>query len=329
MKKSIGAAFTIAAAVAMPALLAAQFGAGGPPPPDPNAQFEAASLKAFDASASGAIMMRIQVGRVEASGVTARLLLRQALRVQDYQIIGAPDWTNSERYSLVAKAPDGSSPANTPAMMLNLLKDRFKLAVRTETRELPIFNLVLARADGKLGSNLKPSSPECQADIQARRGGPPPGAGRPGGPGGPVGPGGPGAPPPPGGGPGRGPGGPPALDFNQPAPCGSVGMGPGIANASGQPMAQIVQMLAQFTGRPVYDKTGLTGLYDFTMRWAPDSGAGGPLGPPPPGAPPLPVDPDAPNIYTAVQEQLGLKLENAKGPVEVTVIDRIERPTLD
>lgn len=328
MKHSIAAALAIAAAVGGSAMLAAQFGAGGPPP-DPNAQFEAASIKAFDASASGAIMMRMMPGRVEASGVPARLLLRQALRVQDYQIIGAPDWTNTERYTLVAKAPDGSSPANTPAMMLNLLKDRFKLSFHTETRELPIFNLVVARPDGKLGPSLKLSSPECQADIQARRGGPPPGGGRPGGPGGPGGPG-PGAPPPPGGGPGRGPGGPPALDFNQPAPCGSVGIGPGMATASGQPVAQIVQLLAQFTGRPVYDKTGLTGMYDFNMRWAVEpGGAAGPLGPPPPGAPPLPVDPDAPNIYTAVQEQLGLKLENAKGPVDVTVIDRMERPALD
>ena len=89
-------------------------------------------------------------------------------------------------------------------------------------------------------------------------------------------------------------------------------------------------MLAQFTGRPVYDKTGLTGLYDFNMRWAAEpGGAAGPFGAPPPGAPPIPVDPDAPNLYTAVQEQLGLKLETAKGPVEVTVIDRMERPTLD
>ena len=235
MKNSMIAALTIVAAVALPAMLAAQFGAGAPPP-DPTAQFEAASLKAFDASASGAIMMRIQPGRVEASGVPARLLLRQALRVQDYQIIGAPDWTNNDRYSLIAKAPDGASPANTPAMILNLLKDRFKLSVHTETRELPIFNLVLARPDGKLGPNLKPSAPECQADIQARRGGPPPGGGRPAGPGGPGGPG-PGAPPHPAGGPGRGAGGPPALDFNQPAPCGSIGIGPGLANASGQPVA--------------------------------------------------------------------------------------------
>jgi uncharacterized protein (TIGR03435 family) len=119
------------------------------------------------------------------------------------------------------------------------------------------------------------------------------------------------------------------MDFNQPSPCGNIRIGPGLANASGQPIAQVVQLLAQFTGRPVVDKSGLTGLYDFDLKWAPESGAGGPLGPPPPGASVPAIDPDAPNIYTAVQEQLGLKLENTRGPVDVVVIDRIEKPSLD
>jgi uncharacterized protein (TIGR03435 family) len=323
VKNQIVAALVISTAIAGPALLSAQLIGPQGPPVDPNAQFEAASIKAFDNSGSGPVMMRIMPGRVEASGVPLRLLLRQALRVQDYQIIGAPDWVNGERYSISAKMPDGAQPNASPVMMANLFKDRFKLVTHTETRELPIFELVAARQDGKLGPNLKPSSAECQAQIQARRGGPPPaGGGRPGGPA----PGGPGGQPEPG----RGAGGPPPLDFSKPAPCGSLGIGPGMATAGGQPIAQVAQFLSQFTGRPVYDKTGLTGTYDFNLRWAPESAAGGsPLGPPPPGATPPPVDPDAPNIYTAVQEQLGLRLENTKGPVEVVVIDRIERPSLD
>jgi uncharacterized protein (TIGR03435 family) len=261
---------------------------------------------------------------MEASNLPVRLLLRQALRVQDYQIIGAPDWVNTERFSIVAKAPDGMPQNAMPVMIGNLLKERFKLATHTETRDLPIYNLVLARSDGRLGASLKQTSPECLAEMQSRRGGPGPGPG-PGGPA--AAGGGPGGPPP--GGPGRGPG-PPPLDFNQPAPCGSMRIGPGLAGASGQPIAQLLQMLAQFSGRPVYDKTGLTGMYDFDLKWAPDPGTNaGPLGPPPPGAPALPVDPDAPNLYTAVQEQLGLKLESARGPVEVVVIDRIERPSID
>jgi uncharacterized protein (TIGR03435 family) len=314
----VGMVLISAAAVVMASIvtISAQFGPIGPGagPADPNAQFEAASIKPVDPSFAGTRMM-IQPGRMEMTGAPVRLLLRQAFRVQEYQIVGAPDWTTSERYSIVAKAPDGSSPANMPAMVMNLLKDRFKLASHTESREMPVFNLVLARSDGRLGAKLTTTSAECQAQMQARRGG---GPGRPGGPG----PGGP-------DGPGRAGGPPPPIDFNQPMPCGNTRIGPGLANASGQPIAQIVQLLAQFTGRPVFDKTALTGLYDFDLKWAPESGAGGPLGPPPPGAPVPAIDPDAPNIYTAVQEQLGLKLENARAPVDVVVIDRLERPSLD
>ena len=92
-------------------------------------------------------------------------------------------------------------------------------------------------------------------------------------------------------------------------------------------------ILAQSVGRPVIDKTGLTSVYDFTLKWTPQPGSGGltpfglPLGGPPDAVPP--ADPDAPNLFTAVQEQLGLKLESARGPVEVVVIDRLEKPTPD
>lgn len=105
--------------------------------------------------------------------------------------------------------------------------------------------------------------------------------------------------------------------------------GPNIVAAGGQAIAQLVQMLSEITGRPVVDKTGLTGLYDYTLRFAPEPGGNaGPFGAPPPGAAPAP-DPDAANVYTAIQEQLGLKLESTRGPVEVVVIDKLEKPTLD
>jgi uncharacterized protein (TIGR03435 family) len=106
--------------------------------------------------------------------------------------------------------------------------------------------------------------------------------------------------------------------------------GPGIANGGGASMAQLVQMLSQSTALPVIDKTGLTGYYDFNLKFQPEAGLNtSPFGPPLPGAPQVAVDPDAANIFTAVQEQLGLKLESVRGPVEVIVIDRIEKPTLD
>ena len=211
MKKLILTALTIAAAVTGQALLSAQLPPAGPPV-DPNAQFEAASIKSADPSSPGSRMMMMP-GRVEADNVPVRLLLRPALRVQDYQILGLPDWVGSERYTIVAKAPDGAPQNAMPVMLANLLKERFKFATHSETREMQIFNLVVARQDGKLGSGLKATSPECQTEIQSRRGGPPPAG--PGGPGGDAR--GPAAAPPP----------PPPLDFNAPIPCGMMWCGPG------------------------------------------------------------------------------------------------------
>jgi uncharacterized protein (TIGR03435 family) len=87
-------------------------------------------------------------------------------------------------------------------------------------------------------------------------------------------------------------------------------------------------MVAQFVDRQVIDRTGLTGFYDLTLKWTQEPAVGASLFGVPP-VPPPPVDPDAPNIFTALQEQLGLKLEAGRGPVEVVVIDRLEKPTLD
>jgi uncharacterized protein (TIGR03435 family) len=284
------------------------------PPVDPTLQFEAASVKASEALATGARMMMMP-GRFEASGVPLRGILRQALRAQDYQLVGVPDWVNTERYSIVAKAPEGAPPNAIPTMLLNLFKDRFALATHTETRQLPVYNLVLARSDGRLGRSFTPSSAECQATIKARAAGPGPGAAGPGAARGPDF--SRGAPP------------PPTIDPDKP-PCGFMRQGPGIANGGGASMAQIVQMLSQSTGLPVIDKTGLSGYYDINLKFQPEAGPNtGLFGPPPPGGQSFAVDPDAANIFTAVQEQLGLKLESVRGPVDVIVIDRIEKPTLD
>jgi uncharacterized protein (TIGR03435 family) len=105
----------------------------------------------------------------------------------------------------------------------------------------------------------------------------------------------------------------------------------GMVGFNGVPVSRIAQLLAQSVGRPVIDKTGLTGYFDFTLRWTPQPGSEMPVRPAgePPAAPPPAADPDGPNLFTAIQEQLGLKLESGRGPVEVIVIDRLEKPTLD
>jgi uncharacterized protein (TIGR03435 family) len=108
-------------------------------------------------------------------------------------------------------------------------------------------------------------------------------------------------------------------------------MTPGRLQMGGQPLSAFVAALSNQLGRPVLDETGLSGAYDLTLSYMPDAGGRGlPAGAPPPGAPDLPpIDPNAPSLPTALQEQLGLKLEAAKGPVEMIVIDSIEPPTED
>jgi uncharacterized protein (TIGR03435 family) len=106
---------------------------------------------------------------------------------------------------------------------------------------------------------------------------------------------------------------------------------PGRFDVAGQSISSFAATLATQLGRPVLDETGLTGGYDFTLTFMPDSGGRGlPPGIPPPGAPALPpIDPNAPALPTALVEQLGLKLESGKGPVEMIVIDSIDQPTED
>ena len=235
------------------------------------------------------------------------LLLRQALQKADYQIVGIPGWADTERYSIRATAPESTPLTANTTMLLNLLKDRFQLVTHPEVRELPIFNLVVARADGRLGPDLKPTPAECQAIIAERNAAAKAAAGR-------------GGPPPL----------PPLGDPNGPPPCGFQRMGPGVTAGSGRTIADLIPVLADLVGRPVIDKTGLAGMYDFTLKFAPESaGAPGLLRFLPPGANPPPADPNAPSLAAALQEQLGLRLEGARGPVDVVVVDRFERPTLD
>ena len=103
-------------------------------------------------------------------------------------------------------------------------------------------------------------------------------------------------------------------------------MSPGRVTAGGTPMSQLLSPLSMFTRRIVVDKTGLAGGFDIDLVWTPDQM---PNGPPPPGVQMPAIDPNGPSIFTALQEQLGLKLESQTGPVDVLVIDRVERPTAD
>ncbi len=275
-------------------------------PADKLPTFEVATVKP---NKSGTNFIRFQNqpgGRFNAENVPVRELLRFAFQIQPYQLEGGPGWINSDRFDVIAKA-EGEQPPLGPGqvgpiqlMMRSLLAERFGLVYHNATKEMPIFALMLARPDGKLGPKLTTSTTDCAALFAARRGG---------GPGGPPGP------------------QPPAL--GEKVPCG-FRVAPGSMAGGSSPISQLAQFLSQSMGRPVIDKTGLTGNYDFELSYTPDQlppqGAGGP----PPGAPPLPpVDPNGPSLSTALQEQLGLKLDSQRGPVSMFVIDKIEQPTPD
>jgi uncharacterized protein (TIGR03435 family) len=113
----------------------------------------------------------------------------------------------------------------------------------------------------------------------------------------------------------------------RPLPMGMMMMRPGQLNAKAIPISNLVANLSQQLHRTVVDKTGLTGKYDITLQWTPEEGSG-PMFPggPPSGAPP-PPDPNGPSIFTALQEQLGLRLDSTKGPVETLVLDHVETPS--
>ena len=205
---------------------------------------------------------------------------------QAARLIGLPDWVN-DRYDVIAKTKTPVSPATIIAMrplLQAMFADRFKMSATVEKRELPAYALVLARSDGKLGPQLKRSTVTClRAGASAQAG-----AGR-------------GAPP------------PDAKPAGDPVQCGPRPGGPGRFIFVGSPISLFASVLALPMGRTVVDRTGLEGLYDLDVTFAPEA----------PGAPAS----DAPSLFTALQEQLGLKLDPEKELVEVLVVERIERPT--
>jgi uncharacterized protein (TIGR03435 family) len=284
-----------------------------PPAGTDKPRFEVAAVRE-NTNNDGKVMIGIQPGgRFTAVNVPLWDLIRQAFGVQRTQIVGAPDWTETARYDITAKAEEdipGTGPGSPQGplhfMLQDLLADRFKLRTHRETRELPIYALTLARSDNKLGTGLRPSTVDCAA-MRGRGGrmGPPPG------------------PPPAGAG---APNAAAALGWPERPPCG-MRVAPNQVVAGAATLAQLTQMLSQFTQRIVIDRTGLDGGFDIDLTFTPERM---PQGPPPPGAPPLPsIDPNGPSLFTALQEQLGLKLESERAPVEVLVIDHVERPTPD
>jgi uncharacterized protein (TIGR03435 family) len=261
----------------------------------PAPKFEVVSIKPSH-EARGLFRVALQPsGRFEANNITVRFLMEQAYGLKDSQMSGAPGWIESEHFDIEAKPDDAfldqklsrdERDRQISLMMQSLLADRFKLVLHHETKELPVYALVVAKS----GSKLK-EAPPAPPDADAAAPGPP----------------------------------------NGPLRRGGMQMRRGELIASGIPLDRLEDVLSHITGRPVVNHTDLKGLYDFTLKWTPGEGEGpmmmgGPPGPPPADAPP-PPDPNGPTLFTALQEQLGLKLESQKAPMDTVVIDRIERPS--
>jgi len=244
---------------------------------------------------------------------TLASLISTAYNVNGMQISG-PDFLTGDMFEIVAKVPAGATREQLREMVKNLLVERFKMTAHMETKDVPIYELVVTKG----GAKLKDS--EGQADLPdapGRRGAAP-------------------APPP---GPERlkmGSDGIPALP---PGRRPMMIMMPGKARwrQVDVSMADFAKQLQNQVGRPVNDATGLKGKYDFELTFAPDFSVMGrgrgvmfiaPGGPPPgaaPGGDASTPDESAPSIFTAIQEQLGLKLESKKGPVEMVVVEKIEK----
>lgn len=291
----------------------AQTPATKPPSGSPTPSFEVASVKSNKGGIGGPMMMRMLPSSFNATNVSVQMLLTMALRIRQFQIQGAPPWLNTDRFDINAKAPEGTPPDQLMAMVKSLLADRFKLVSHNETKESPIYALVMARSDGKLGPKMAKTTDDCDAVLAQRRA-----AARAGGPGGPA----VFTPPP--------IGERPVCTINMGSSQGPNGGFMMRFRGGGQTIDNLVRQLEGMVDRSIVNKTGLTGLYDFDLEFVPRFAG---MGPSTGGisatgqGTAAPID-DGATVFEAVQ-QLGLKLESTRAPVEYLVIDSVEKPMED
>jgi uncharacterized protein (TIGR03435 family) len=215
-------------------------------------------------------------GRLSLVNQTVRQIIGSSHQLQDYQIIGGPEWIRTDSFDIEATAEGGPTAPQMLVMVRTLLADRFQLKMHPEQRELPVFRLTYARPDRRLGPEVKPS--QCR----------------------PVG---------------------AAPSDSQAAACGNQ-IGRNVMALRGNTMRGLANQLGRLpiVGRPVIDATGLTDTFDIQLTWAVEPVATGDSAAPP-------AQPDATSIFTALREQLGLRLEPSRGPVDVMVIDSVQPPS--
>jgi uncharacterized protein (TIGR03435 family) len=249
--------------------------------PEPTA-FEVVSIKAAEAMTGPGIRIGISQdkGRVTMSNVTLNIILMQAYRLKQQQLV-SPAWMESTRFDIVAKLPEGATKEQVPAMLQTMLSDRFKVKIHKESKVLPIYAMVVAKG----GPKLKETDAEGGLRMM---------------------------------------------------------MSPKGREMEGKTtLSRLADSLSNTLDRQVIDMTELKGAYEINLTWSPDDSdnqrmRGGPGGPGPgrgpggeggdPHGDPKSTDgPDAPNIFVALQEKLGLKLDPRKAPVDIVVVDQAEK----
>ena len=278
--------------------------------PDAEPRFEVAAIrptdiKAFTAGSGGPVPpigVRMLPNGMNATLATVRMLILSAYQIRDYQLVGGPGWVDSDRFDISARAAGEVTPEVARRMLKNLLHDRFKLRAHTETRQADVHALILANGDGRFGPGLKRTNPECEATLEARKKG--------------------GAAP---------PSGPPDLQairkqtFCGMSIMGSMSSGASTYSMGGVALDRLANQISGEVGGPVVDRTGLTGLFDILLEYA--SQRRQLQAAPPVTAPDLTKDVAPASLRDALREQLGLKLETEKGPLEALIIDSLDRPS--
>lgn len=250
--------------------------------------FEVASIKPASPDEDGMMMRFLPGGGLNIKNLTLKGMIAFAWRVESFQISGGPSWFDIARFDIVAKSEAPATPDETKDMLQVLLKDRFHLTMNQETKELPIYAIVLARKDGKLGPGL----------IEAKEGSCKP---------------------------------PDPSKFDRPAEpgelpvCNRMMVGAKQIGAVSVRVGDLTASLSRLLGRNVVDKTGLTGKYNIQMKWSPDETQA--VQAAPATQPALAGDALGSSIFTAFQEQLGLKLEAQKGPVKVLIVESADNPS--
>lgn len=286
--RSAGGALAVAGAMAFALLSAPRACAQSSQPEKPPApSFEVASIKPNHSGTEFLKFMFAPDG-FSCSGLPVKMLIAFAYNMKEFQISGGPGWIDSDRYDIEAKMDESTIAALKKLPPEQAVEQRRQM-VQSLLAER--FNLKVSHSSKELpiyALVVAKNGPKLKKTADLPAG------------------------------PGPGPGGP--------GPKSMMRFGMGELTATAAPMSLLADQIARQVGRKVVDKTGLEGRYEFTLHWTPDQQglAAGPADSPGPAAA---ADSSAPSIFTALQEQLGLKLESQKGPVETLIIESVEKPS--